>query len=191
MHVDKGQARSGKLLARIGLRVVPELFGRGVAVSGEAPQQRRAVGHRVERRRRRHRGLENIGIDRERLRRVALFERAERLVPIDVAVEDAVAVVAADPLRHQRVGVRHRAVLEHRMQQRMNRIGIVAAQLEGVLGHGAPFRDLAVLGQRPAVIGEEPPILAVRRRVAFAEILPRLVVVGHAGKREQPERAEQ
>jgi len=72
----------------------------------------------------------------------------------------------------------------------MNRIGVVAAHREGPLGHGAPSGDLTVLGHRPAMVGEVPPVVAIVGRVALAEILPRLVVVRHPGKREQPERAE-
>jgi hypothetical protein len=93
-------------------------------------------------------------------------------------------------LRDQRIRIRHRPVLEHGMQQGMNRIGIVAAHRKRALGHGAPSADLAVLGHRPAVVRKKPPVVAIVGRVAFAQILPRLVVVRLPGKREQPERAE-
>ena len=111
-------------------------------------------------------------------------------MPADVAMQDPRAVVSADPLGDQYIRIVDRAVLEHRVQQRMRGVGVLAAQLEAAFGHRAALCDLAVLRQRPAEIGEKPPVLAVMRRVALAQILPRLVVIGHAGKREQAEGAE-
>jgi hypothetical protein len=53
-----------------------------------------------------------------------MLERAERLMPADMAMQDAGGVVGRDPAIHQHVGVVERAVLEHRMQQRMHRVGV-------------------------------------------------------------------
>ena len=46
-----------------------------------------------------------------------MFQRAKRLMPGDMAVQDSGTVVGRQPLRHQRIRVRDRAILEHRVQQ--------------------------------------------------------------------------
>ncbi|MGY4414215.1 hypothetical protein ACVWW4_005951 [Bradyrhizobium sp. LB7.1] len=69
-------------------------------------------------------------------------------------------------------------------------MGILPAQVEAALGDTAAARDVAVLGHRPAVHREEPPVLAIVMSDALAQLLPRAVVIGHAGEGEQAERAE-
>ncbi|MGY3369775.1 hypothetical protein ACVWZL_006900 [Bradyrhizobium sp. GM2.4] len=119
-----------------------------------------------------------------------MLQRAERLMPADVAVQDPGAVVTGDPVVDEPVGRFDRTVLEHRMQHGVHGMGILPAQLEAALGDTAAATDIAVLGHRPAVHGEEPPILAIVMRDALAQLLPGAVVIGHAGEREQAEGAE-
>ena len=119
-----------------------------------------------------------------------MLERAECLMPEDMAVQNAGTVVGWNPAGDQRVGIRNRAVLEHRVQQRMRRVCVGPAHVETALRHGAAAFDVAVLGQRPAMVGEKPPVVAIVMRMAPAQIDAGLVVIGHAGKSEQPERTQ-
>jgi len=112
--------------------------------------------------------MQHVRIDRKHLVDLAEIERAERLVPAEMRVQQAGAVVAADPLLDQRVGLGNRPVLEHRVQQRVRAMRVVAAEREGALGHGPAASDLAILGHRPAETGEEPPVLAVMGGVTRA-----------------------
>jgi hypothetical protein len=65
-------------------------------------------------------------------------------------------------------------------------VGVGLAQRKAAFGHGAAALDVVVLGQRPAVVVEIPPVVAIMLRVAPAEIDAGLVVIGHAGKANRP-----
>ncbi|MFD1960587.1 hypothetical protein ACFSHP_19205 [Novosphingobium panipatense] len=133
-------------------------------------------------------------IDRERRIGIALLqrgERGERGVPGDMPVEDAAAVIFGKPSRDQCFRFVVGARLEHGVGQRVRAIGVLAAQLDRAFQHRATARDLTIFRQRPAPIGEEPPVVVGKvRGVALAQIDLGLIVFDHAGEGEQAESAD-
>jgi hypothetical protein len=113
----------------------------------------------------------------------------QRPAPRDVAVEQARTAVALQPLRNHRLCLGDRAILEHRVGECVDCVGVFRPQVERALRQRPAVRDVAVLGVGPAATGEKPPVVAtVLAGVTLAQVHPRLVVTGHAGEREQAER---
>ncbi len=181
----------GEGLARIAGDLLPAGLRRAVAVEVEPPEERGGVADDVDRQALGDAGADLVLVDPQRGGGVALFERDQGGVPGEVAVQDAGGVVGRQPAGDQGLGGLAVAALEHGVGQGMDAVGVGAAQRQGPLDHLAATGDLAVLGQGPAVAGQEPPVVVGEiRGVAGAEIDAGLVVLGHAGEREQAECAE-
>ena len=163
-HVHVGERNAGLRKTALGMRrrVVPNVLRHRMAVSHQPPQQRSAVGDRIERRRRRHLRLHAFGIDRERTRRIALLQRDKRLMPGDVAMQQTRAV-------DRRVASPRSAARHHRpTRPRTSRAPARARRCRSRAGASKPrwvmfaaVTDIAVLGVRPAERDKEEPVVAI------------------------------
>ena len=94
-------------------------------------------------------------------------------------------------MSNQSLGFRPRAVLEHRMREGMGTVGVGRPKIQAPLSEIAAEPHGAVLGMRPAAIGQEPPVIGFEMiGIALAQVDTSLVVIGHAGECEQAEGSE-
>ena len=115
----------------------------------------------------------------------------QRDVPGKMPVQKTLAIMRRHPLREKFSAHRHVALLEHRMREAMRGVGVFGTQRHGALGQRPAGGEIARLGVRPAEVTDEPPVLAIMPRVAFADREFCGIVVGTARERVEAERAEQ
>src|SRR5829696_1369770 len=106
-------------------------------------------------------------------------------------MQKTLAIMRRHPLREKLAARRHIALLEHRMRKAMRGVGVFGTQRQRALGQGPAGGEISRLGVRPAEVTDEPPVLAIMPRVAFADREFCGIVVGTARERIEAECAEQ
>ena len=191
MHIGEVRAGLWKVFLAIGRNVPPMRRQPALAGQRQPPQQRSAVGEDVQRRIGPARRLDMLFVDRKRTVEIAFVEVGQRDVPGKMPVQEALAIMRRHPLCEKFSAHRHVALLEHRMREAMRGVGVFGAQRHGALGQCPAGGEITRLGMRPAEVTDEPPVLAIVPRVAFADRKLGGIVVGTARERVEAERAEQ
>jgi len=106
-------------------------------------------------------------------------------------MQKTLAIMRRHPLREKFAAHCHVALLEHRMREAMRGVGVLGTQPHRVFGQCPAGGEITRLGVRPAEVTDEPPVLAIMPRVAFADRELGGIVVGTARERVEAERAEQ
>ena len=129
-------------------------------------------------------------IDGERTIGVAIVECQQGLVPREMPIQDAAAVVFRHPITEKGIGGVEIALLEQRMRKRMGAMGVLPAHSESPFGQRPAALDVAGFGVRPAQICQEPPILAVMRGMTLADRHARRIMIGAPREGVEPVSAE-
>ncbi len=77
-------------------------------------------------------------------------------------------MIDRQPAGDQVLGIRRRAIFEHRVRQRMEGVRVLTPSLKRTLADPASDIGAAIFSMRPAEKGQEPPIIAIVLLVPLA-----------------------
>src|SRR5437763_6682535 len=106
-------------------------------------------------------------------------------MPIQVAIQRAVTPIGGKPRRQKGAGRVCIALLIAQVRQGMRCPGVLGALSEGSFDLWTGGISLSILRQRHAVMGHEPPIVAVTRGKPVEQLQQRALLPGPAGTADQ------
>src|SRR5579863_7828022 len=182
MHVGKSEAGARKDFRRHLPHHTPGLGIARMAGQLPAPQEGSAVIEPVAWGAAMNIGGKGLGMELRRGRGITGLEMGQRQVPVEMAVERAIARVAGQPGRKESAGAVRVALFVAEMRAGMRHPRVFRVLRKGAVYDRPRRLAVAILRQRHAVMSAEPPVVsAIAWRELVEQSEQRALLVGAPG----------